>query len=109
MGSLTTFKLNCAVLGVVREALELHVAQDDSLEPVVELHLPRVQDPYIGRVPCGPHQSRVPAVLDKNVGCPNMVREEILSINYIKVCDIGKIQTIILKYTRINDIPIATS
>ena len=31
MGSLTTFKLNCAVLGVVREALELHVAQDDSL------------------------------------------------------------------------------
>ena len=97
MGSLTTFKLNCAVLGVVREALELHVAQDDCLEPVVELHLPRVQDPHIGGVPRGPHQSRVPAVLDKNVGRPNMVRKVILSVDHFETCDIGEIETIILK------------
>lgn len=97
MGSLTTLKLNRAVLGVVREALELHVAQDDCLEPVVELHLPRVQDPHVGGVPRGPHQSRVPAVLDKNVGRPYMVREVILSDDHFKTCDIGEIQTIILQ------------
>ena len=97
MGSLTTFKLNCAVLGVVREALEPHVTQDDRLEPVEELHLPRVQDPDVGGVPRGHHQGGVSAVLNENVGCPNVVREEIPSIYFFKFCEKCKVQTIILQ------------
>ena len=97
MESLTTLERNRAILSVVREALELHVTQDDCLEPVVELHLPCVEDPDIGRVPRGPHQSGVAAVLNKNVGCPNMVSEVILSIDQFETCDIGKVQAIILQ------------
>ena len=55
MESLTALELNRAILSVVRKALELHVTQHDSFEPVVELHIPRLKDPDIGGVPCGPH------------------------------------------------------
>ena len=97
MESLTTLELNRAILSVVREALELHVTQHDSLEPVVELHLPCVEDPDIGGVPRGPHQGGVTTVLNEDVWCPNMVSEVILSIDHFETCDIGKVQTIILQ------------
>ena len=88
MESLTALKQDCAILSVVGEPLEPHVAEDDGLEPVVELHLPRLEDPDVGRVPRRPHQGRLPPILDKDVRSPNMIRKVILSIDHFETCEI---------------------
>merc|ERR1719347_2214272 len=80
------------MLEVMRESLQLNIAEHGGPDPVVVIHLPRPGDPQEHRVPVHGHDLTGHLILYVDVWCPNIPSKPVLPLqhkvsvrNYVRV------------------------